>query len=1517
MKYILKLSFISMIALFTNLYSEVNITVNPSIIQREISPQMYGGGIVFWDQVVFENRNNEKLINAYRDLGVKYMRFPHGTYALHYTWENTWADHNYQNSWIESENPNTDPTKWFHTSDFMELCRNIGPDVEPVFVVNTYWYHGNVIKDNGKININRRDAAANCAAEWVAYCNGDINDTRVIEGIDIAWWANKRKEDNNNNPEPYNVKYWEIGNEDWDLLTPTEYLEIFNVFVEKMKKVDPTIKVIAQGLLNEGYFCHTNAVSAEDWNDTILMANDIDYIAPHIYLPFNQPFYSTYFPNKNAIDFISVNGLWEVDSYGTVHEKGFYQTSDGESINILDNSNFVNSQLYPWVCVDQSGDFNASVIPNSDYKYSGTGNLRLESINEYGGSFICQDVTVTSNNSYTYIAHVKADSEAAGNLGLHCASGPPDYFIYVGKTCPLDNGGGWNTHLVQYITQTTKNLRVLMKSMFTGIIDVGNVFFINNKSVSDANNLLTDPGFEANAWQWLTSGGLIKTLNSDLTNVFDGNYSMKLSSDNAYGSEFMYQNIKTTQFNNSGKYTYVVHVKSSDATGYIKLSYWDGTGTYGEYFEIENDSKWHSYAINVSPDLAAPQDLRFFIQSYFTGSIYVDKALLFDYTSETNLLNNASFEENISSWVEWDEAGALTPSYFPTPENLNAMKLTSNETNNDAIFSQSVSNLSTRVGKTYKFKIRAKADESFSGYVGLKYYDGYTEEGDNFIIDDSDWKDYEIKFKLREDASDFKVFIRDFFTGSLQITKATLYEEIDNISYVKNFSDSGNYFISSYVSGRTKAGCAGIVFRYQDVDNYYSALIEGRKQLNLYKTVNGQRSLLLSGKHISSLTDTSIIAVSTDDSNIKVKAWNLKDEEPETWSINVSDNSFVKGSVGLITDESQALFDFFWVSPLETTVPKKYENLLAQAHLNRAIKKQQEYINESDNQDVKIFLSEYNSNNTTAGINSTNFYQDLRHTLFVADWMGQLIKDGVDQAVIHDLSGSPYWGLLGIRGGRGFVNGSGEITEPLKLSLYHSFRSFSQNFGNKLISSTITGAEENVFDFSFYDQDDHTFKTEDIPWLSSYASKDDDGKIYLKVINKNSDNEVPATVNITNGINPEYNSSVWTVNGDNMDVKNFNILTNPSFEKKVDEEPPDEDHIDFDITNWDVEQSSSSVALTHEDHVKDFLNSPFDGFHDYLFQYIHPASEPNFFEIKRIPGSFAWNHGETYTFSIHAKSFEKDPNAKDKDGKPIPITPFRGQIIIGFKEYDVILASKTFNYFDDYSWHKLEFKYTVPLDCDELTPFIRINYGNGNSNEYGGSILLDAASLVCNIDTKVSTMENNTGNFQYTFPPHSVTTFVFNDNLIKNSSFETGVSEWKLWSNPINSFTNAIAGGISKEGNNSMILNSQSSSLDAHVSYNIPMENLSPGATYSFKIWAKPGTGFAGKLGLRYYYKYDNDIEKEFVGNDISISGNNWQEYQMQITIPSDVKEVKVLLRNQFTGSVYIDKTSFTLFSGN
>lgn len=131
------------------------------------------------------------------------------------------------------------------THELIDFCRQIG--AEPSICVNfesegrEYWIN----PPKGGI----RCGNAQEAAEWVDYCNNPSNPERIKNG----------------QKEPFNVKFWEIGNEthygdDFDKETAAKKTLIF---AKAMRKADPTIQLIAWGE-GEGWAKEMARVAGEE-----------------------------------------------------------------------------------------------------------------------------------------------------------------------------------------------------------------------------------------------------------------------------------------------------------------------------------------------------------------------------------------------------------------------------------------------------------------------------------------------------------------------------------------------------------------------------------------------------------------------------------------------------------------------------------------------------------------------------------------------------------------------------------------------------------------------------------------------------------------------------------------------------------------------------------------------------------------------------------------------------------------------------------------------------------------------------------------------------------------------------------------------------------------------------------------------------------------------------------------------------------------------------------------------------
>lgn len=115
------------------------------------------------------------------------------------------------------------------TAEFIDF--NLKVNAEPLICVN---FESDGDKRWSKdTNGNIRKAGPEEAAKWVDYCNNPSNTDRIKHGFE----------------KPFNVKYWQIGNETskglgYDIETAAKRTV---VFAKAMRKVDPSIKIIAWG----------------------------------------------------------------------------------------------------------------------------------------------------------------------------------------------------------------------------------------------------------------------------------------------------------------------------------------------------------------------------------------------------------------------------------------------------------------------------------------------------------------------------------------------------------------------------------------------------------------------------------------------------------------------------------------------------------------------------------------------------------------------------------------------------------------------------------------------------------------------------------------------------------------------------------------------------------------------------------------------------------------------------------------------------------------------------------------------------------------------------------------------------------------------------------------------------------------------------------------------------------------------------------------------------------------------
>ena len=209
-----------------------------------------------------------EIVAALKQLRFGVLRFPGGNFVSSYEWRYGVGD-------IDKRPPIFDPV-WHAvqpndvgTDEFLTLCRLLG--VDPYITVNAGFGY------------------AWSARELVEYTNGAAS-------TPMGKWRAA-----NGHPEPYSVKLWGVGNEPWgDYQMGSMSLPQFelkhNLFAREMRKVDPSIKLIAGGAMPDvmegadqsrrinGQYV-PDYLSSADWTGQMLLncLDNIDMVSEHYY----------------------------------------------------------------------------------------------------------------------------------------------------------------------------------------------------------------------------------------------------------------------------------------------------------------------------------------------------------------------------------------------------------------------------------------------------------------------------------------------------------------------------------------------------------------------------------------------------------------------------------------------------------------------------------------------------------------------------------------------------------------------------------------------------------------------------------------------------------------------------------------------------------------------------------------------------------------------------------------------------------------------------------------------------------------------------------------------------------------------------------------------------------------------------------------------------------------------------------------------------------------------------------
>jgi len=190
------------------------------------------------------NGFRQDIIALLKELNASVYRWPGGNFVSGYNWKDGIGDRDKRPTRKNPAWQGIEPND-MGIDEFVEFCRLI--NTEPYITVNT------------------GQGTAEMAAEQVEYCNGSVTTPM----------GKLRAE--NGHPEPYNAKWWAVGNEmygSWQLgnMPLDKYVEKHNQVTNAMRKVDPSIVLVASGNVGR-------------WDEGLLAgcADNMDYISEHFY----------------------------------------------------------------------------------------------------------------------------------------------------------------------------------------------------------------------------------------------------------------------------------------------------------------------------------------------------------------------------------------------------------------------------------------------------------------------------------------------------------------------------------------------------------------------------------------------------------------------------------------------------------------------------------------------------------------------------------------------------------------------------------------------------------------------------------------------------------------------------------------------------------------------------------------------------------------------------------------------------------------------------------------------------------------------------------------------------------------------------------------------------------------------------------------------------------------------------------------------------------------------------------
>lgn len=200
-----------------------------------------------------ENGIRRTVSKAVAEMAPPVVRWPGGCTGTSYEWERGVGDPDTRSRTVDWHF-GYDVGNGFGTAEFVQFCRDVG--AEP------------------QINLTTGTGTLREALAWLEYANGTQE----------SHYAELRR--SHGYDEPFDVRYWQIGNEDWGeweigRVSAREHAQRCREWARALHKLPPRVKVLATGAWR-----HDLAV---DWNTELLREawEDLDYLTVHTYWRFD------------------------------------------------------------------------------------------------------------------------------------------------------------------------------------------------------------------------------------------------------------------------------------------------------------------------------------------------------------------------------------------------------------------------------------------------------------------------------------------------------------------------------------------------------------------------------------------------------------------------------------------------------------------------------------------------------------------------------------------------------------------------------------------------------------------------------------------------------------------------------------------------------------------------------------------------------------------------------------------------------------------------------------------------------------------------------------------------------------------------------------------------------------------------------------------------------------------------------------------------------------------------------